>query len=187
MANDMPVLWTILFCLLPVVCYAGSVETVDVSYHKGRYIIGLTAVLDARPDEVYRVITDYEHMDRLSDAFTGSRILGQTEDGRKRTLLLINACLLFFCFDSRMVQEVSEQDNLLVTSVVDASQSDFRYGTNRWRLVALPENRTKLIYNCEKEPAFWVPPVIGPWLIKHRMQTEMVEIIHRIEALAQNV
>jgi hypothetical protein len=35
-------------------------------------------------------------------------------------------------------------------------------------------------------PAFWIPPVIGPWLIKKKMMEEGRVTIERIEELASH-
>ena len=34
------------------------------------------------------------------------------------------------------------------------------------------------------EPAFWVPPVIGPWLVKRRFVSELLESADHMEAAA---
>lgn len=34
------------------------------------------------------------------------------------------------------------------------------------------------------EPDFWVPPLIGPWIIKRTLKVDGMDAIGRIEALA---
>jgi hypothetical protein len=38
----------------------------------------------------------------------------------------------------------------------------------------------------ELEPAFWIPPLIGPYLIKQKMMSEAKKTIKRIEELMLN-
>ena len=30
-------------------------------------------------------------------------------------------------------------------------------------------------FSAELEPAFWVPPIIGPWLFRHKITSELLE------------
>jgi hypothetical protein len=68
--------------------------------------------------------------------------------------------------------------------VAEPAKSDFKFSRERWRLVKDGEG-TLLIYDFEMEPAFWVPPVIGPYVIKRSLASGGVDAIDRIEALAQ--
>jgi hypothetical protein len=43
---------------------------------------------------------------------------------------------------------------------------------------------SRIVLDCEVVPSFWIPPVIGPWVIKRKMLEEGRETILRIEALA---
>ncbi|MDX1518575.1 MAG: SRPBCC family protein [Gammaproteobacteria bacterium] len=166
---------------------AGTVDSLQVSYQKGRYSIQLSATVDAGTTEVFHVITDYDQLHRLSDSFVESRLLDAVNDEKKRSLLVTNTCILFYCFRSRMVEDITEHPDHEVISTVDVKESDYRFGRNHWILTPLSGNRTRLQFSCEKEPAFWIPPVIGPWLLKHRMRAEALETMRRIETLARDV
>jgi hypothetical protein len=41
-----------------------------------------------------------------------------------------------------------------------------------------------MIYDFEMEPAFWVPPVIGPYFIQRTLRRGAHRAVDRIEALA---
>lgn len=165
---------------------AGQIENVEVRYHEGRYAIDVVAILDVNADTVYAVITDYDHLTRLNDNFIESRLLSADQSGRKRTLIVTRSCVLFFCFKSRMVEDVSEVSPREIRSVIDASDSDYVYGTNHWMLEAITPGQTQLTFSCIKEPGFWVPPVIGPWIVKERLRRETLKTIHNIETVAGN-
>jgi hypothetical protein len=36
------------------------------------------------------------------------------------------------------------------------------------------------------EPDFWIPPLIGPWLIKRKLLSETLETVDNLEQLAKN-
>ncbi len=44
-----------------------------------------------------------------------------------------------------------------------------------------------MIYDFEMEPAFWVPPVIGPFVIQRALRNGAERAVDRIEKLAKTV
>ena len=64
--------------------------------------------------------------------------------------------------------------------------SDLRYGLARWRMSACADDRrrTCLEFKAELEPDFWVPPLIGPWLIQRKLHQEAIVTAEGIEKLA---
>jgi hypothetical protein len=66
---------------------------------------------------------------------------------------------------------------------VDPQQSDFAYSREQWQLI--PEgDGTLMIYNFEMEPGFWVPPLIGPYVIKRALKAGGGNAVGRIETVA---
>ena len=41
-------------------------------------------------------------------------------------------------------------------------------------------------FRSEIEPAFWVPPLIGPWLIQRALQAETLKSVANLERLAED-
>jgi hypothetical protein len=44
---------------------------------------------------------------------------------------------------------------------------------------------TRVRYTLLVEPDFWIPPGIGPYMIKRKLKSDGSEALGRIEALAQ--
>ncbi len=176
------------FCLflLTSLAQAGNIEQLEVEHEQGRYSIHLTAVLEAGSDAVFGIITDYDRLHELSDSLIESRLLSSTDAQHLRRLVVTHSCILVFCFETRMVADVTLHDRREIISEVDARESDYRYGWHHWTLTPLSGTQTRVQFDCEKEPSFWVPPVIGPWLIRHHMRSEILKSMQRIEQLAQN-
>jgi len=65
-------------------------------------------------------------------------------------------------------------------------QSDFRLSTSEWTLEP-EESGTSMTYRLVMEPDFWVPPLIGPWVLKQRLARGGRGAINRIERLAREV
>ena len=77
----------------------------------------------------------------------------------------------------------AEREAFLV-AIADPELSNFRFARERWQLIP-EEGGTVLIYDFEMEPDFWVPPVVGPYVVKRAMRSGGISAVDRIEALAQ--
>lgn len=156
-----------------------SVELVDE-----RYNLSSEAYFAASPEAVYRVLSDYNQFVKFTSAFVETYNLPPDDEGRPRFYTRMEGCVLMFCksFERRghLVLEPNEE----IVAIADPAVSDFKYCRERWQLV--PEgDGTVLSYTFEMEPDFWVPPVIGPFLIKRTLREDGRDAIDRIEALAQ--
>ena len=58
--------------------------------------------------------------------------------------------------------------------------SDFRRGRAHWRL-KVSGDATLMHFDAELVPDFYIPPLIGPWLIRREMVGQITEIIRIIE------
>ena len=67
--------------------------------------------------------------------------------------------------------------------MTDPEESNFSYSRERWQLIPEGEG-TLMIYDFEMEPGFWVPPIIGPYVIKRALRSSGANAVNRIEAVA---
>jgi hypothetical protein len=62
--------------------------------------------------------------------------------------------------------------------------SDFHASLESWTFE--PEGAgTVVVYTFEFEPKFWIPPLIGPYVLQNKLKKDSVRALRRIEALAQ--
>lgn len=172
--------------LLAGAVQAGEVQHANVKYSKGIYDLTLDIVVDADRDAVYGIVTDYEHLDRISDVLVETALIATPGGDDIRRRLVAQTCILFFCFKINMIEDVEEIGEEVVITTMVAELSDFKYGKTEWRVTALEDGRTRIQYRCRKEPAFWVPPLIGPLLMKHKMLKEAKDTVERIEYIANH-
>jgi hypothetical protein len=85
-----------------------------------------------------------------------------------------------FCKRVVQVQDVTRPGEYVIEAVIVPSVSDFRSGFARWQLRPQGES-TLLSFSHRFEPDFWVPPVIGPWIIKRTLISEVAETAMYIE------
>ncbi|MDH3513458.1 MAG: SRPBCC family protein [Gammaproteobacteria bacterium] len=164
---------------------AATIEVLDTTHDQGRYTVSFEVVLDADRDKVWRIMTDYERLPRVSKLIVETRVLKQEDVNRHRVGVTLEACVLIFCKTvKRMVDiEAWPQTEILVTEVPD--QSDFREGVERWR-VAAEGTKTRLNYTAELVPDFFIPPLIGPPVVKYFLRREIRITALEVEALASH-
>jgi hypothetical protein len=144
------------------------------------------AVVAAKQAAVYRIVTDYDHLERLNGALIESTLISSAGDPVIRLRQVTKTCILFFCFSATLVEDVEEIGTGLVLTTIDPSQSDFDYGHTRWEFTAEGKDYTRIHVLSRIKPSFWVPPLIGPWAVKNKMLKEVRETIDQVELLARN-
>jgi hypothetical protein len=164
---------------------AGTVRHSEVSHADGVYRVEMEMEIAAPVESVRAIITDYDNLDRVSRLLTESALLQSPQPGGIRRRLVSRLCLLFFCFSSTMVEDVEEIGADTVLTRLVPELSDFRSGHSRWQTVPLDGGRCLLRFQYVMEPDFWIPPLIGPLLIKRSLVREAEYTIEKIEALAR--
>jgi hypothetical protein len=153
----------------------------EVTHTDGRYRLRFEVRLAAEPAQVRRRLTDYDHLDRLSRVIVASRRLPDGADGAARVHQAMRACVLFLCRTVQRVLEVETADNGDILTRTDPGASDFEHGEETWQILA-EDNGTRLRYRASQTPRFFIPPFIGPWLLKSRLRDELDTVAQRLEA-----
>jgi hypothetical protein len=153
-----------------------------VTHAGGRYELEIRARIDAPREVVRRAITDYANLAAINPDIEVSELLGTTEAGVSTVRTVIQVCILVFCKQVEQLQRVTQPDAQTIEAEVIPEGSDFRSGFARWRLASPTEMTTELQFTETFEPDFWVPPVIGPWLIQRKLVREVAETVMHIEA-----
>jgi hypothetical protein len=171
-----------LVCVAPA--SAATLVHTDVAHHHSRYTIAFEVLLDADHAAVARLLGDYTRLQRLSPTVIDSRILGQVGAGEPRVQVIVRACALFLCKTVSKVADVTQLPggDLHMRNVPELS--DFTENEETWQV--RPEGHaTRLRYEANMVPKFFVPPLIGPLVIKSVIRRELRESAQRVEALAR--
>ncbi len=173
----------LLLLLAVVQARAGEILVAQVDHDRGLYRIELDMRLDAGKGHVWRLLTDYSHYGQLNNAIKESEILRQQGPGSYRVRTVTRACVYFFCKTVTQVQDVTEVPGRYISASVLPALSDFRHGVARAYI--WPEGAyTRIRVLAEVEPDFWIPPLIGPWIISRKLQSETLETMRNVERLA---
>ncbi|MGB7934401.1 MAG: SRPBCC family protein [Gammaproteobacteria bacterium] len=154
----------------------------SVSYDAGVYTLSIEARIDAPVAMVYRLITDYDHLQDINPAVRESRILRVDSPEKCRIRVVTRLCVLFYCRDVSQSQDMVKSPGYILEANILPEHSDFRRGRAQWRLTAEGDS-TLMHFRAELVPDFFLPPLIGPWLIRREMANQITEIVMIIEAL----
>ena len=155
---------------------------VAVSSNDGRYHLEFRVFVAAPPQRVFALVTNYNHLRRLSPDIVSSTLVAGTR--RLTVRMVMRACVLWFCKTVRKTEYVFQGAGGVITTLAIPAQSDFRYQWERWHIQAVPGG-TRISYHSGLEPKFYVPPLIGPWLIRRTVRHDLTESVHRLQRLAQ--
>lgn len=163
---------------------AASIRTIEVNYDDGVYRLVSNTFIDAPREAIFEVLTDYARFGRISSTYKEYGFLEPDEDGVPIIFTRMEGCVLFFCVSMRRVERMIVTEPSTIRTDTLPEQSDFRLSTSEWTLE--PEaSGTSMTYRLVMEPDFWVPPLIGPWVLKRRLTRGGTGAINRIERLAR--
>ena len=175
-------------CLLGIFTYqaiAGQIERLNVQYHDGTYTVEAVLLINVRQQDAWNIITDYENLNRINPAIIKSEILLRSENHLKYRLIT-ESCILFFCKHLTIVEDVVEKNGTTIHTIIDPEQSDFELGETEWHIQPEGTGQTRVYYQKKIKPNFWVPPVIGPALVKLKIRNEIKNSIRQVEVLLAN-
>ncbi len=148
-----------------------------------RYRVNVDAHIDTSPAQVFALIRDFDHLNRLHKSVVESTILS-VQENEARVFVRMQGCILFFCRTvTQMLDFRSDPQGRYMVATMDPAESDFKYGRMRWELQATARHTTHLRYQADLIPDFWVPPLIGPWVVKRRLlgvALEMTDALGRL-------
>ncbi len=176
-------LWLVASASASVV--AGSVQYVAAAHARGVYSVDLDMIVDADIERVQAIVTDYDGLHRLSASIVESRRLHASATDQERRHVVYRACFLVYCFKAAMIESVRFPSPGRIESTVEPEGSDFLAGSSEWELSPVEERQTRIRFHSRLEPRFWIPPVIGPWIIKRKMLSAAMETGIKIEQLAR--
>jgi hypothetical protein len=157
---------------------------IEVERDDDLYTLRSVTWFEADVESVYRVLTDYDLFREFSSAIVESRNLAPDKEGRPEYFTRMEGCVLMFCKSFVRIGYLNLEPMSEIVAVTDPERSDFKRATEQWRLREV-DGGTLLLYEFEMEPAFWVPPVVGPYYTKRALKSGGEKAVGRIEALAQ--
>jgi hypothetical protein len=165
---------------------AGAAQLDEMTVSNGETGLRLTfdAVVDAPEHRVFQVLSDYARFGRMNPAIV-SMSVAPSPDGRgSRVRSVLKACVWFFCRTVVTVEDVAEPDGRTIVARIVPGEGDFESGSSLWRLTA-EGARTRLHYESTRVASFWIPPLIGPWVIQRTLRRQLEVSLRTLERIAE--
>ncbi len=165
---------------------AVNIYELEITHSKRTYLVAFDVLIDAEPARTRELLSDYRQWRRLSDTLSEVQLLRTFPDGHQRIRLRFHSCMLFFCKTIQQTKDVVIHSNGDIVTTMVPEHNDFSSGWEHWRFRA-EHNKTRLIYHAVLEPDFYVPPLIGPWILKNTLSRTLTVTANRLEAIAKPV
>jgi hypothetical protein len=160
-----------------------TVEKLVTELRDGVYRVSFVAVLTAPPSSVGAVLQDYSAYPSLDGRIRSSERLASEPGGAILLRTRIHACEGLFCRNVTRVERVEAGPDNLVATVIPAL-SQLRRGLTRTTWKALDAG-TRVSYDAEFEPDFWVPDFIGRLFAGHSLRESTLELFSNVERQAR--
>lgn len=166
----------------PAAAWSAQVLTIEVTQQQGRYILHSEILVQAPVPAIRAQLTDYENLPRINRDLKQVEILAPLAGDGVRMSVRANFCILAICLDFAWVQDVLVRPDGDITMAIVPDHGDFRQGSGRWRL--LPDGAgTRLNFDLDLTPNFWIPRLFGPWLMKRKLSEEAFETAQGLERM----
>jgi len=174
----------VLMLLVSGASTAAEMRSIDVQFEGGFYTLHSTVWFDATLESTYEVFSTWEMSEEFSSAVVEARDIAPGDDGRPGFFVRNRGCILFFCKSLTREGWVERERYRVLRAFADPERSDFEVSNETWTFVE-QDDGTVVTYHLYMRPAFWVPPGIGPYMIKRKLRTDGGRALNRIEAFAQ--
>lgn len=155
-----------------------------------RYGANLVLLLQPPPEQVWRALLAFEHLPELDPAFHSVEVSRLADGDGFAVRSVAEACALMFCQQITHEQEIRVRGEHELEARTLPAGSDFRYGLWLWQLNAVETpagGGTELRVAFELEPDFWVPPVLGSWLLRRHLLEHALRSSAGLEQLARHL
>lgn len=176
--------WILVLLLVPALAPAAVLRSVTVDKIDDTYVMRSEVFFAAGIEHMYAVLLDWDLSTEFSSVVVESRNLAPDEQGRPRYYTRNEACVAFFCKSFEREGVIEHEPYKFIEAAVYPEKSDFHFSNERWTFREEGDG-TVVIYDIEFSPKFFVPPLIGPYMIKRKLKSGSGDAIDRIEAIAQ--
>lgn len=170
--------------LLPALAITAEIRSLEVSEDDGVFVLDSLNYLAAPTEAVHAALLDYSQYERLSSVIKESRYIEPAADGAPRVYTRAAGCILFVCREIIKTERLQIDGVAHIAALVEPEGSNLREGRSDWWLTAEADG-TALRYRVELVPDFWVPPLIGPFVIRMALKRAGGRAVERLEMLAR--
>jgi ribosome-associated toxin RatA of RatAB toxin-antitoxin module len=144
------------------------------------YEVDSSGTVNAPPATVWRILTDYEHMNEFVPDLNSCRVLSR--NGNEVIIeQLGTARFLFMSKSIHLIVRATEQP----MSSIDIAlvSGDMKHYESHWELFLVPETGgTRVVYSGRLVPNFYVPGILGAKIIRGDIERMMGSVLARLDS-----
>lgn len=171
----------------PTPALASDIHTIDVTRQGASYRVTLEAIVNRPQEQVVSILTDYAAWPILNDSIIQTLAVPGPDAGTDTVRSVSRVCILVFCRSIRHAQTVEIIDNTTIIAMTMPQESDFIDGEIRWKVEpGGAPGSSRLRVDAHLTPAFWIPPVIGPYAVAHVLKRDAIKTLAALERYANH-
>ena len=173
----------LLFLLGVGTAQAVELRSVVVEKEDDLFFLVSEVWFDAEREALYEIFLDYDMTHEFTSFVVESRNLEPDDKGRRRFFIRNQGCVWFICRSFERTGHIEHVPNEYIEATAEPEISDFHTSIESWEFSAEGEG-TVVVYKFQFDPKFWLPPVIGPYVLQRKLELDSDHALSRIEALA---
>ncbi len=189
---------------------AATVTFADV-VRKGRvFYLDSTLEVNVPREVMFKMLVDYDNLEHFSSGFVETKKFEPDSEGVVKVYTHLKGCVTFFCRHIKKMETLETTGVEKITTILIPGEShNVKRIDSHWELSeiqipevngkALPSSQlfsdeesksvkytagTKIRYRMTFQPDFWVPPIIGGYLVKKALVSDGTQILNRMEKYA---
>lgn len=157
-----------------------------VTHAEGSYYVEMAARLPIPRDVLFDAVTNYDHLELISESIVSSRYVGELENGTKEIHVRLKLCVMWLvCPGFRQVQEVVESKPTNLDAAIPKRGGNLFIGSAHWDFESVGDHSI-LKFHSTLTPQFWVPPWVGTALVERALTRESERVLTGLESLYRN-
>jgi ribosome-associated toxin RatA of RatAB toxin-antitoxin module len=141
--------------------------------------VDASGIVQAPPDKVWRILTNYEHMNEFVPDLSSCRILSRNGN----EVIIEQFGTAHFLFMSKSIHLIVRATEQPMSSIDIALVSgDMKHYESHWELFLVPETGgTRVVYTGRLVPDFYVPGFLGVKLVRADIEHMMSSVLTRLD------
>lgn len=164
-----------------------DIYSIEVARQGAAYTVTVDAIVAGTSDQIVRVLTDYERWPILNDSIIESTAVHDPDSGTDTVRSTTNVCILVFCRVIKQTQTIEKIDDATIVARTIPNDSDFSDGVIFWKIESSGTgSNSRVRVEARLTPAFWIPPIIGPYAVQHVLERESKKTLAALERYANS-
>jgi uncharacterized membrane protein len=164
---------------------AFNIEHSAARYVDKHFRYELVVTLDAPIERVDEVLRNYADYPSLNRRIISSKVLERPAPDVATLETTVEVCFGWFCRNVTRVERVQESKYTLL-AVADPERSEVKFSETRSVLSPGLHGTTRVKYETNVVPGFWVPPVGGRRMLLRTLENETRDLFMSVEEKARD-